>query len=894
MIRIKVSFENAGDISSAQVDLPSGSYTVTIPSPLTMSLQESFRGLRWKAVGLDSKGDMLLAKVGAELGELLFPADRRRLWEGLSHDESKYLELQFSVGSLPLLQFPWELLYVDGHFLLGPKGSNLVRFHSVPFSDSPVGALKILAVSLGTDEGLDYQEERKLIASVLTPRDEVKFLLDPVAHELQQAIADFCPSILHISGHGRFDDLESAHYLFGDDEKLKTASLLLWAAENQVRMVVLSTCEGGKSPIEISAPKSGTPFPIDVVGYNYPVNDATSVLVSNVLYTSLASGQDVSAAVAAVRSLRTADVFSFFNITHLHAMGAPFFQAAGGDRQSRTNTSSSPRLIGRESLLRDLASRSVSKPLSLLAPVGIGARTLVENWAWLQPRLLTTPPGADLSLRVVRPYEFEPDEGPNIILEGLPDRSSQRLIAELPRSLQPSAASHPFRAFPLFLSETQSEGIAMAERRIIDLNRIPDRISRLTEPGKRLLSVLLAVHGATSWDIDDAPEFLRMSKSDFTIGRRELIEAKVAFVIDGLLRLSPDILIAGKLVLLDFPRLVHDFVKHSAAIHLAGIGTAENASEPDIWRVLGILQMAIFAEDWDTAHTLLLLVTPWFDRRGRLPELLQPFEIVGEHTEDGEKVVNTGNAAYVYQQLGRYADALAIHKENERWLRSNPKFKDCARNLFSAVIAQVDCLVNLNRLEDALPQLREAQILLKSWDNPLPDAEFSILGNRAEIFRRQEKYKEAVEVFELAIRNAKTEGLEHVTVRFLYALAACAAEFDDYPRAAKALEELEKTPDLGSNAELYSKYLDVKAKILEAQGSDVFVHYFFESYEVDLARGDEKGVAASLFHLVRHYALSGDKSRAREKLPELRRRVIQLGSADLLDRLAEVEDYLQD
>jgi hypothetical protein len=114
-------------------------------------------------------------------------------------------------------------------------------------------------------------------------------------------------------------------------------------------------------------------------------------------------------------------------------------------------------------------------------------------------------------------------------------------------------------------------------------------------------------------------------------------------------------------------------------------------------------------------------------------------------------------------------------------------------------------------------------------------------------------------VFERVIAKAKAAGFE--PWKLLYALAACAVEFDDYQRAAKALGELEKMVNLDSNEELYSKYLDLKAKILEAQGADSFVHYFFESYEVDLARGDAKGVAASLVHLVRHYVLSGDKVR---------------------------------
>ena len=50
MMRIKISFENLGDLFSAHLVLPSCSYAVAIPPPLTMS-QWGFRGLRRKAAG---------------------------------------------------------------------------------------------------------------------------------------------------------------------------------------------------------------------------------------------------------------------------------------------------------------------------------------------------------------------------------------------------------------------------------------------------------------------------------------------------------------------------------------------------------------------------------------------------------------------------------------------------------------------------------------------------------------------------------------------------------------------------------------------------------------------------------------------------------------------------
>ena len=891
MIPVTVTFSAIPRQFVAEVCFSGTSYSVPVGNVNNISVHDQLRSLRWKAVGLHDQGDMLLVRVGAELAKQLFPlgADCGVLLS----NEPKLITLNFSMGTEDLLHLPWELLYLNDRFLLDPAGSNLIRVHEARTNAvAPTASLKVLAVSLGTDPALDYQEERKILARAVERNGEIRFLLNPTLQEIENGLSTFKPSVLHVSSHGSFDDLEATHYLFTDDDRIETACLLRLSGLCNVALVVLSTCEGGKIPFDLRLPTGKHSLAPDIVGYNYPVDESTATLASETIYSALASGADVGSAVAQIRALRITDVFSFFNVTHLHAKNAALFKPVSERHTGGLPAVLPGRLLGREEILVQMAELS-EQHVQVVSPAGFGARTLQGNWDWLQPKILQGQQPAPRRFSISPPLEVPRNSNLKLLLvDALDQRTAARLAREvLPAHVLAQIATHPLRIVPGFLSSVAEVGIEQAESTFLNENRLAERIAALNEPGKKLLAVMVAAGGGIAWEAQDAPVYMQMSEEDFLRARTSLLRTRSAFAVADMLIASPDAKILAKRLIPAFQSLVRDFVLFSIGIH--EMLDVEKASEEQALKTIAIVHMAMFAEEWYAAHELLTHISPWFDQHGRMGELLPLFEKLEQNTSGIEKVINSGNIAYVFGQLGKFRQALAPHTQLVDWLKQHPGVHDYERNLFSASIGKVDCLLHLGMHSEALAGIQEAESVLKGWQNPLPQAEFALLGNKAELLRRLEQPEAAVEVFQHAIRKAESSGQRDVLWRFLYALAACAAEFDDHALAARAIKELERQPDLKSNDELYSKYLDVKAKILESEGDGSFVHYLFDSYEIDLARGDERGAAASLFHVVRHYALSGRSDLARERLPELKFRATQIGSGDLLARVHELENRLR-
>ena len=81
--------------------------------------------MRWKSAGIHDQGDILLNHVGDRLASLIAPP---ATWEelGLPND-GRHVRVQFSQAAHRLMPFPWELLRVNDQFLIGARGSHLVR-----------------------------------------------------------------------------------------------------------------------------------------------------------------------------------------------------------------------------------------------------------------------------------------------------------------------------------------------------------------------------------------------------------------------------------------------------------------------------------------------------------------------------------------------------------------------------------------------------------------------------------------------------------------------------------------------------------------------------------------------------------------------------------------------
>src|SRR5690242_6858997 len=168
VLKISVRLTAKGGPYTAAVTTPAGSYDIEAPDAFAAVIREDMRNLRWKAIGLRDPGDSMLIEAGKRIGDLLFPEHRRAIWSCLGPGEAKQIVVAFAPGTEELFQVPWELMVVNGAFLLAHQGSHLVREWG-PAMQATTEALpvSILYVSFASDSSLDFQRERETIDAAI-------------------------------------------------------------------------------------------------------------------------------------------------------------------------------------------------------------------------------------------------------------------------------------------------------------------------------------------------------------------------------------------------------------------------------------------------------------------------------------------------------------------------------------------------------------------------------------------------------------------------------------------------------------------------------------------------------------------------------------------------------
>lgn len=149
-VRVQVDVDAAGQYRF-RVRSGARELTSAVDADLATSFYEDLRLLRWKSVGVRNPGDVLLNHVGDQLAELIASPER---WQELGlRNEVRQVRVQFSQAAHRLMPFPWELLRVNNEFLIGARGSHLVREAPAPAGRNPKRnpLINIVHVSLGTD-----------------------------------------------------------------------------------------------------------------------------------------------------------------------------------------------------------------------------------------------------------------------------------------------------------------------------------------------------------------------------------------------------------------------------------------------------------------------------------------------------------------------------------------------------------------------------------------------------------------------------------------------------------------------------------------------------------------------------------------------------------------------
>ncbi|MFZ4765872.1 MAG: tetratricopeptide repeat protein [Roseimicrobium sp.] len=837
--------------------------------------------MRWKSVGARDPGDVLLNHVGERLADLIASPER---WNELGLlNEVRLVRVQFSQAAHRLMPFPWELLRVNNEFLIGVRGSHLVREAPAPAAKNrrrnPL--INIVHISLGTDSGLRFDEERCALLETVPASIPIEFLIDPSAGHVEAALDGFRPHIVIISGHGHYDDLQGEHYLSaGRDQIVPTAELVTICTSYGCKLLILSTCESAR----LSGPvvDDGTILPADLIAFSFPVRTATATRSLACLFQEMVLGRTVADAMAMVRAIDTEDEYAFFNAVHLHRDRARSLRIT--DATPPPAGSHAPRCPGMELALSTLnAFAHWDTPTTLLAPVGSGGDALVQHWGSLVQRSqsmsarwrvlndgvpILDVPGAQV-VRLAHPHSFVPVADENVVYcDGMDKEFAVQSLVAQDRDLVARVAEHPLLGMPSFVQDLiagRSEEEAAA--RFEQDNRMAERAGRLDRNGLLFASWLFANQGLAATAFEGRIAFAETMK-DFGIpapvivaGIENAVTATVILARPTEMFLAPEFLLLGERWFPDW-RTDHR-QPFRMLVGAVGMMAAHGKIDP---KDLRLLDWAIRLEDWEVAPLLCITLCRWFGMHGRLHEMKEIIQQLVPHATGLERIVLRGHLVTIATNQGDYRTGLVENEQIESELQEFRNDADYVRNLQATITQQIDCLIELDRLNDAERRWRDAHDLLPQLTEHQAESEARLMGQLAHLRREQDRSDDALAAASQAVQIAVDNQCPKVLIAELRHTKADLLRRDGRDREAVA--ELNAAAKLPMPPGLRSRFLHLKALLLERHNVPGALEYFLESYQQDLLSGDHAGVAISLMAIARIYFDEQEYDRSRERIRE--------------------------
>jgi hypothetical protein len=275
-----------------------------------------------------SNGEQTVQDFGKDLfNALIFGEIRSRfdmsLNEARLQDKGLRVKLRFQEAP-EIAALPWEFLYDQrlGGYLCLSQNTQAIRYLELPLPNQrlkvtpPLRILGMIASPRDRTQ-LDVGKEKQRIERAVQDLQEKEFLyLEWVTGQTWQDLKDTLERrgpwhIFHFIGHGGFDPVTHQGLIALADEQGKTKLLkatqvaILLAGHNNLRLVVLNSCEGGRSDkLDIYSStaailvRRGIPA---VVAMQYEISDTAAIEFSRSFYRDLAYGQSIDAAVAAAR-----------------------------------------------------------------------------------------------------------------------------------------------------------------------------------------------------------------------------------------------------------------------------------------------------------------------------------------------------------------------------------------------------------------------------------------------------------------------------------------------------------------------------------------------------------------------------------------------------------------
>ena len=268
-------------------------------------------------------------ELGGELFETVLSDEIRACFrtslERVYGKRNTGLRIKLRLEEVPeLAELPWELLR-DGaidRFLSLSAETPIVRYLELPQKIPPLPVelpLQVLVmVSSPSDyQLLDVERERRLLDKALEPLEatnkvQITYLEGATLRELRRTMRKKQYHIFHFIGHGGFDLRTEAGMLVLEDDSGKGQPVhgdrLAAVLQNRrsLRLAILNACEGARnsrqdpySSVATRLIQQGVPA---VIAMQFEITDEAALTFADELYTALAEGWPVDAALAEARS----------------------------------------------------------------------------------------------------------------------------------------------------------------------------------------------------------------------------------------------------------------------------------------------------------------------------------------------------------------------------------------------------------------------------------------------------------------------------------------------------------------------------------------------------------------------------------------------------------------
>lgn len=290
-------------------------------------------------------------QFGAQLFEALMIDDVRDVFRsarGVADSHRKGLRITLYLTDVPeLMGVPWEFLYERPRFLAQSMYSPVVRSLDLGEVRSPHAVrlpLRVLGM-VSCPQGvaaLDVELEKEKLTKALAPLCEremvtLEWLDRGSLSELDEVISRRDEvHVLHYVGHGAYDSRTDSGILILENERGEPHEVTgeelgsLLQDEHSLRLAVFNSCEGARSShvdpfsgVASSLVHYGIPA---VIGMQFEITDEAAIAFAARLYTSLAEGYPVDAALAQARK-------SIFAAGNDIEFGTPVLFLRGTDAQ---------------------------------------------------------------------------------------------------------------------------------------------------------------------------------------------------------------------------------------------------------------------------------------------------------------------------------------------------------------------------------------------------------------------------------------------------------------------------------------------------------------------------------------------------------------------------------